>query len=305
MRVANAVLTGVVRFDIARKCASLRHARTSRGRNRPPWPRTRDGGAAHRWRARRPPRSEAPAAPRFRATPGRADRDGGRAAGQVPDHRSRRRRRSAGPSRHVGTHGRRRERAGCAVVPPPCRPRARHLRAGQPYVRPVRRSEALRNDGPCGPRRAFGPPADRASRAGADRSGIRREPALGVARRKAHTDQGGVARPACRRRTRQHLCLREPVRIRNLAPPPRRQCGAARAGRLARAIRETLASAIDAGGSTLRDHAAPDGELGYFQHRFKVYGREGEPCPDCDCGGAVRRIVQSGRSTFYCAARQR
>ena len=81
--------------------------------------------------------------------------------------------------------------------------------------------------------------------------------------------------------------------------------GAARAGRLARAIRETLASAIDAGGSSLRDHVAPDGELGYFQHRFKVYGREGEPCPACDCGGAVRRIVQSGRSTFFCAARQR
>lgn len=81
--------------------------------------------------------------------------------------------------------------------------------------------------------------------------------------------------------------------------------GPARADRLARAIRETLASAIDAGGSTLRDHVAPDGELGYFQHRFKVYGREGEPCPGCDCGGAVRRIVQSGRSTFYCAARQR
>ncbi len=89
---------------------------------------------------------------------------------------------------------------------------------------------------------------------------------------------------------------------------PRRQAaniGRTRAGRLARAIRETLASAIAAGGSSLRDHAAPDGELGYFQHRFKVYGREGEPCPGCDCGGAVRRIVQSGRSTFYCAARQR
>ena len=81
--------------------------------------------------------------------------------------------------------------------------------------------------------------------------------------------------------------------------------GPVRAGRLARAIRETLDSAIEAGGSTLRDHAAPDGELGYFQHRFRVYGREGEPCPGCDCGGAVRRIVQSGRSTFYCARRQR
>ena len=81
--------------------------------------------------------------------------------------------------------------------------------------------------------------------------------------------------------------------------------GKARAGRLARAIRETLAAAIDAGGSSLRDHVAPDGELGYFQHRFKVYGREGEPCPGCDCGAAIRRIVQSGRSTFYCAERQR
>ena len=81
--------------------------------------------------------------------------------------------------------------------------------------------------------------------------------------------------------------------------------GPARADRLARAIRQTLASAIEAGGSSLRDHAAPDGELGYFQHRFKVYGREGAPCPGCDCGGGVRRIVQSGRSTFYCARRQR
>ncbi len=81
--------------------------------------------------------------------------------------------------------------------------------------------------------------------------------------------------------------------------------GPERAGRLARAIRETLAAAIDAGGSSLRDHVAPDGELGYFQHRFKVYGREGEPCPGCDCGAAIRRIVQSGRSTFYCARRQR
>ena len=81
--------------------------------------------------------------------------------------------------------------------------------------------------------------------------------------------------------------------------------GPARAGRLAGAIRETLASAIEAGGSSLRDHMAPNGELGYFQHRFKVYGREGAPCPGCDCGGAVRRIVQSGRSTFYCARRQR
>jgi formamidopyrimidine-DNA glycosylase len=78
-----------------------------------------------------------------------------------------------------------------------------------------------------------------------------------------------------------------------------------RADRLARAIREVLAAAIEAGGSTLRDHVAPSGEMGYFQHAFKVYGRAGEPCPGCDCDDAIRRITQSGRSTFYCATRQR
>ncbi len=78
-----------------------------------------------------------------------------------------------------------------------------------------------------------------------------------------------------------------------------------RAHRLARAIREVIADAIRAGGSSLRDHRRPDGELGYFQHSFQVYGREGVPCPGCDCGGVIKRLVQSGRSTFYCPARQR
>ena len=78
-----------------------------------------------------------------------------------------------------------------------------------------------------------------------------------------------------------------------------------RAARLVPAVRDVLQAAIAAGGSTLRDHAQPDGELGYFQHDFQVYGRGGAPCPGCDCGGAVRRIIQSGRSTFYCPARQR
>jgi len=82
-----------------------------------------------------------------------------------------------------------------------------------------------------------------------------------------------------------------------------------RAERLAAAIRGVLAAAIAAGGSSLRDHRRTDGELGYFQHHFAVYGRAGEACPGCDCDlartGGVRRLVQSGRSTFYCAARQR
>jgi len=79
----------------------------------------------------------------------------------------------------------------------------------------------------------------------------------------------------------------------------------ARAERLAAAIRAVLGEAIEAGGSSLRDYVQADGELGYFQHRWAVYGREGEPCPGCSCAEGVRRIVQSGRSTFFCAKRQR
>ncbi|MGH6991027.1 MAG: bifunctional DNA-formamidopyrimidine glycosylase/DNA-(apurinic or apyrimidinic site) lyase, partial [Stellaceae bacterium] len=89
---------------------------------------------------------------------------------------------------------------------------------------------------------------------------------------------------------------------------PRRLAGSigrARLGRLAAAIRAVLDEAIEAGGSSLRDYVQADGELGYFQHRWAVYHHEGEPCPGCDCAEGVRRIVQSGRSTFYCAKKQR
>ena len=72
--------------------------------------------------------------------------------------------------------------------------------------------------------------------------------------------------------------------------------------RLVMAIRDVLESAIAAGGSTLRDFAAPDGELGYFSKQFLVYGREDEPCA---CGGPVRRRTESGRSTFWCPRCQR
>jgi formamidopyrimidine-DNA glycosylase len=71
---------------------------------------------------------------------------------------------------------------------------------------------------------------------------------------------------------------------------------------LVRAIKDVLAAAIDAGGSTLRDYAQPDGELGYFFKEWRVYGREGEPC---QCGQAVLRRIDGGRSTFYCARCQR
>jgi formamidopyrimidine-DNA glycosylase len=78
-----------------------------------------------------------------------------------------------------------------------------------------------------------------------------------------------------------------------------------RAAALVRAIRSVLRAAIRAGGSSLRDYAQTDGALGEFQHRFAVYGREGAPCPCSGCNSRVKRIVQSGRSTFYCPGCQR
>lgn len=75
--------------------------------------------------------------------------------------------------------------------------------------------------------------------------------------------------------------------------------------RLAGAIRSVIADAIAAGGSSLRDYVQADGSLGYFQHSFAVYDREGEPCPKPGCRGHIERIVQSGRSTFYCRTCQR
>lgn len=87
---------------------------------------------------------------------------------------------------------------------------------------------------------------------------------------------------------------------------PRRTAGSVSAAKLTRlvpAIHETLEASIAAGGSSLRDHAQVDGTLGYFSKSFAVYGREGEPC--LDGTGVVQRIVQGGRSTFFCPRRQR
>ena len=78
-----------------------------------------------------------------------------------------------------------------------------------------------------------------------------------------------------------------------------------RAAALVPIIRDVLAEAIVAGGSSLRDYRQADGELGYFQHSFQVYGREGQPCLTPGCTATIRRIVQSGRSSFYCPACQK
>ena len=85
----------------------------------------------------------------------------------------------------------------------------------------------------------------------------------------------------------------------------RRRASTPRADTLASAIRSVIAEAIASGGSSLRDYVHADGSLGYFQHRFDVYDREGEPCRRDGCSGTIGRIVQSGRSTFYCSACQR
>jgi formamidopyrimidine-DNA glycosylase len=77
-----------------------------------------------------------------------------------------------------------------------------------------------------------------------------------------------------------------------------------RSERLAEAIRSVIADAIAAGGSSLRDYVHADGSLGYFQHHFDVYDREGKPCRREGCGGTITRVVQAGRSTFYCPACQ-
>lgn len=89
---------------------------------------------------------------------------------------------------------------------------------------------------------------------------------------------------------------------------PRRQAytvQGGRAERLVEAVRSVLSAAIAAGGSSLRDYVQTSGELGYFQHAWQVYGREGETCATPECGRPVRRLVQSNRSTFYCSHCQR
>lgn len=89
---------------------------------------------------------------------------------------------------------------------------------------------------------------------------------------------------------------------------PTRKAGRIAEGRVAGLvpiIRDVLSEAIDAGGSSLRDFRQADGELGYFQHSFDVYGREGDACRREGCDGQIRRIVQAGRSSFYCRQCQR
>ena len=96
----------------------------------------------------------------------------------------------------------------------------------------------------------------------------------------------------------------EALWLAGVSPTARSRSAADCAAGLAEAIKSVLSEAIDAGGSSLRDFRGVGGEEGYFQHDFKVYSREGEPCRNRDCPGEVARIAQSGRSTFYCRSCQ-
>lgn len=89
--------------------------------------------------------------------------------------------------------------------------------------------------------------------------------------------------------------------------PLRKACAvtAKEAEKLLGAIRQVLEEAIESGGSSLRDHIRPDGELGYFQHHFNVYDKEGQPCPRCLAKSRVTRVILAGRSSFYCQRCQR
>ena len=118
-------------------------------------------------------------------------------------------------------------------------------------------------------------------------------------------DQGRIAGLGniyvCEALHHARLSPEAPARV--LAGASGKPVGATKA--LVKAIRATLEDAIEAGGSTLRDHRQADGALGYFQHRFAVYDREGQPCRRARCGGTIRRIVRGARSTFFCETCQR
>ena len=139
------------------------------------------------------------------------------------------------------------------------------------------------------------------------RQRIRCQHAGACLRQQEDQPEGGAARSARGRGPRQHLCLRGAVPRASVAATAGGDAGdqdkvepTDHARRLVDAIHAVLNQAIKAGGSSLRDHRQTSGELGYFQHSFQVYDREGEKCQTAGCAGIVRRFTQNGRSTFWC-----
>ena len=154
--------------------------------------------------------------------------------------------------------------------------------------------------------------ADRGARPRAARQCIRRRDAGRGLRGQEDQPEGRAVGPEGRRGARQHLCLRGAApraSVAEAAGLDHRDAQAARrtprADALVDAIKAVLNDAIKAGGSSLRDHRQTDGELGYFQHSFRVYDRDGDEMPDAGCKGTIKRIVQGTRSTFFCPVCQK
>jgi formamidopyrimidine-DNA glycosylase len=188
--------------------------------------------------------------------------------------------------------------------------RSRHLPSG----RARRPSRVIYNDPrrfgfmDMAARRARHQPVPLRPRPGADGQHAERRLSRRALQGQGAAAEERAARPEEYRRPRQYICLRGAVA---LAPEAdaRRRHACDEDGKpnrqmelLVASIRDVIADAILAGGSSLRDHIQTDGSLGYFQHSFSVYDREGQPCRTPGCGGTVARIVQAGRSTFYCPA---
>ena len=112
--------------------------------------------------------------------------------------------------------------------------------------------------------------------------------------------QGPVARPTSRGGAGNIYVCEALHRARVSPLTPASAIGARKRDALVSAIRSVLTEAIAKGGSTLRDYASADGAMGYFQHSFEAYGREGHACQRVRCGGVIQRTVQAGRSTFFC-----
>ncbi len=224
---------------------------------------------------------------------------------QVHPHAHFRRRQPAAPSRHVRPDRARGGRDECS------RP-ARACGAGdrRRMARRLRRSAPVRLDRPRADRRGGQAPAAGRTRSRAARRRVHAACSGCRVARPPHADQGGAARSAHRRRTRQHLRLRGAVPRAASARCALRAplSGGGHSASFPRS-RTRSTDAITAGGSSLRDYVQPDGELGHFQHAWKVYGREDLPCERCPgpaaCAGHIHRITQAGRSTFFCRYTQR
>ena len=304
---------------LPRRDGRLSDARTSRSRDRAPRPRAGDGGRALCQGRGSPRRSALAAAEGFRAAARRPDRDRPRPAGQISARRSYR-------------------PATCCSCISACRarfmffakPAARRSAATITSARSTSAHDHVVFHMSSGATVTFNDPrrfgsmklvrarqarcraAAQGSRPRAARQRLRRRHAGARLQRQEDEPEGGAVGPAHRRRARQHLCLRGAVSRAAVAQAhglddrharPARPTSAPNAW--SRPSRRCSTTPSRPAARRCAITSCTDGELGMFQHHFRVYDREGEKCPTPGCGGTVKRIVQNGRSTFYCPVCQK